>query len=196
MNKIIAPAIGITFLVQLAVFLIGLGNNVIISRLLGPETLGIFAIIIVIVEIVFRIVNPGLDTSAIYFISSKRFEFKEYISTYLINSIVIIVLGIFIIFILNQVGSVTLFSEVIIFNFISDFFTVIIFYFAAFLIYEFGVKIPLGLEKYNEYNKIQLLKPIVLFILLIISALMFTVQLDSVIVLVGISFLVPALMYW
>jgi len=196
MNKIIAPAIGITFLVQLAVFLIGLGNNVIISRLLGPETLGIFAIIIVIVEIVFRIVNPGLDTSAIYFISSKRFEFKEYISTYLINSIVIIVLGIFIIFILNQVGSVTLFSEVIIFNFISDFFTVIIFYFAAFLIYEFGVKIPLGLEKYNEYNKIQLLKPIVLFILLIISALMFTLQLDSVIVLVGISFLIPALMYW
>jgi len=196
MNKIIAPAIGITFLVQLAVFLIGLGNNVIISRLLGPETLGIFAIIIVIVEIVFRIVNPGLDTSAIYFISKKQFELKEYTGTYLINTLIIIVLGILILLLLNQVGSVTLFSEVINFNFISDFFTVIVFYFAAFLIYEFGVKIPLGLEKYNEYNKIQLLKPIILFILLIISALMFTLQLDSVIVLVGISFLVPALLYW
>ncbi len=94
MNKIIAPAIGITFLVQLIVFLIGIGNNVIISRFLGPESLGIFAIIIVIVELVFRIVNPGIDTSAIYFISNKRFEFKEYISTYLINAIIIIVLGI------------------------------------------------------------------------------------------------------
>ncbi|HLG32331.1 MAG TPA: oligosaccharide flippase family protein [Ignavibacteriaceae bacterium] len=196
MNKIIAPAIGITFLVQLVVFLIGLGNNVIISRLLGPESLGIFAIIIVVVELVFRIVNPGIDTSAIYFISNKRFEFKEYVSTYLINIIVIIGSGILILLLLNQIESVILFSEVINFNFISDFFAVIVFYFAAFLLYEFGVKIPLGLEKYNEYNKIQLLKPIILFTLLIISSLMFTVELGSVIVLVSISFIIPALLYW
>lgn len=195
MSKI-ASAIGITFLVQLAVFLIGLGNNVIISRLLGPESLGIFAIIIVIVEIVFRIVNPGLDTSAIYFISNKRFEFSEYISTYLINAFVIIVSGIFILFILHQIGSVTLFSEVINFNFILGFFEVIVFYFAAFLLYEFGVKIPLGLEKYNEYNKIQLLKPIILFVLLIFSSLIFKIQLELVFVLVSISFLIPALLYW
>jgi hypothetical protein len=170
MNKIIAPAIGITFLVQLVVFLIGIGNNVIISRFLGPESLGIFAIIIVIVELVFRIVNPGIDTSAIYFISNKRFEFKEYISTYLINAIIIIVLGILVLFLLNQIGSVTLFSEVINFNFLEDFFSVTVFYFTAFLLYEFGVKIPLGLEKYNEYNKTQLLKPIIIFSLLIISS--------------------------
>jgi len=196
MNKIIAPAIGITFLVQLVVFLIGIGNNVIISRLLGPESLGIFAIIIVIVELVFRIVNPGIDTSAIYFISNKRFEFKEYISTYLINAIIIIVLGILILLLLNQIGSVTLFSETVNLNFIADFFTVIVFYFITFLFYEFGVKIPLGLERFNEYNKIQLIKPIILFALLLVSSFMFTINLDSVLLIVSLSFIIPGLFYW
>lgn len=196
MNKIIAPAIGITFLVQLIVFLIGIGNNVIISRLLGPESLGIFAIIIVIVELVFRIVNPGIDTSAIYFISNKRFVFKEYISTYLINTIIIIVIGILILVLLNQIGSVKLFSATVNFNFVADFFTVIVFYFIAFLFYEFGVKIPLGLERFNEYNKIQLLKPIILFALLIISSFTFTINLYSVLLVVGLSFIIPGLLYW
>ncbi len=196
MSKIIAPAIGITFLVQLVVFLFGLGNNVIISRLLGPESLGIFATIIVIVEIVFRIVNPGLDTSAIYFISNKRFDFSEYTGTYLINTFVIIVLGLFILFILQQIETFNLLSEAINLNFLSSNFAVIVFYFLAFLLYEFGVKIPLGLQKYSSYNKIQILKPIILFTLLVISYLIFTVQLRSVLVVVGVSFFIPALLYW
>lgn len=196
MKKIIAPTIGITFLVQLAVFLISTGNNVIISRILGPESLGTLAMIIVIVEVVFRIVNPGIDTSAIYFISNKRFDFKEYISTYFINAIIIIILGICVLFLLNQIGSISIFSESINFNFINDFFTLIVFYFFAFLVYEFGVKLPLGLERFNEYNKIQLLKPIILFVLLVVSFLVFTLNLNTVIIMVGISFLIPAFLYW
>ena len=196
MSKIIAPAIGITFLVQLVVFLFGLGNNVIISRLLGPESLGIFATIIVIVEIVFRIVNPGLDTSAIYFISNKRFDFSEYTGTYLINTFVIIVLGLFILFILQQIETFNLLSEAINLNFLSSNFAVIVFYFLAFLLYEFSVKIPLGLQKYSSYNKIQILKPIILFTLLVISYLIFNVQLRLVLILVGVSFFIPALLYW
>ena len=86
MSKVLAPIIGVTFIVQLLAFFIGVGNNVLLSRLLGPETLGIFASVIVIIELVYKIVNPGLDTSAIYFISNKRFNFKEYVSTYLVNS--------------------------------------------------------------------------------------------------------------
>ena len=196
MKKIIAPTIGITFLVQLAAFLIGTGNNVIISRLLGPESLGTFAIIIVMVEVVFRLVNPGIDIAAIYFISNKRFESKEYISTYFINSIIIIVLGLLVIFLFNQMGSLTIFSKLINFNFVKDFFPAIAFYFIAFLFYEFSVKLPLGLEKYNEYNKIQLFKPIILFVLLIVSSLMYTINLNSIILVVSISFMIPALLYW
>jgi len=195
-KKIIAPTIGITFLVQLVVFLIGTGNNVIISRLLGPEYLGILAIIIVTVEIVYRLVNPGMDISAIYFISNKRFEFKEYVNTYFINSVFIIAVGILILFLLSQIGSITIFSSVIKLNFLNDFFLLIVFYFIAFLLFDFGVKLPLGLEKFNEYNKIQLFKPIILFVLLVVSSFLFKTNLSEVVLIISVSFIIPAFFYW
>ncbi len=196
MKKIIAPTIGITFLVQLIVFLIGTGNNIIISRLLGPESLGTLAVIIVMVELIFKVINPGLDTSSIYFISNKRFEFKDYVSTYFINSVAIICLGILVLVLLSQIRIIEIFSRSINLNFISSLIVPISFYFIGYLFYEFGVKIPLGLEKYTVYNKIQLLKPVLLFILLVISYLNFTTSLNTVIFLVSISFIIPALFYW
>ena len=196
MKKIIAPTIGITFLVQLVVFLIGIGNNVIISRLLGPENLGILAIIVVTVEIVYRLINPGMDISAIYFISNKRFEFKEYVSTYFINSIFIIAVGILILFLLSQIGSITILSNEIKLNFLNDLFLLIVFYFIAFLLFDFSVKIPLGLEKFSEYNKIQLFKPIILFVLLVVSTFIFTTNLNEVVFFISVSFIIPAFFYW
>src|SRR3970040_3154668 len=98
MSRVLAPVIGITFLVQLVAFFIGLGNNVILSRWLGPEMLGVFASVIVIIELVFKIVNPGLDTAAIYFISSKRFEFYKYVNTYSVNCFVVFLLGTVVLF--------------------------------------------------------------------------------------------------
>ena len=196
MKKIIAPTIGITFLVQLVVFLIGIGNNVIISRLLGPENLGILAIIVVTVEIVYRLINPGMDISAIYFISNKRFEFKEYVSTYFINSIFIIAVGILILFLLSQIGSITILSNEIKLNFLNDLFLLIAFYFIAFLLFDFSVKIPLGLEKFSEYNKIQLFKPIILFVLLVVSTFIFTTNINEVVFFISVSFIIPAFFYW
>ena len=167
MSKVLAPVIGITFLIQLIAFFIGVGNNVILSRWLGPETLGIFASIIVAVELVYRIVNPGLDSSAIYFISNKRFHFKNYASTYFINGFIIFLLGIFILFILPDIKILASLYSAVNLNLISENFAGIAFYFFAFLLHEFGVKIPLGLQKFKSYNKIQLVRPIILFILLI-----------------------------
>ena len=196
MRKEIAPIIGITFLVQLVVFLIGTGNNVIISRLLGPENLGTLAIIIVLVEVVFKVANQGIDTSAIYFISNKRFELKDFINTYFVNSILVIGLGICLLALVNQIGVVTVFSKSVNLNFLNDFFVPIVLYFFSFLIYEFGIKLPLGLEKYSEYNKIQLYKPIILFLLLISSSFLLKFNLSSVLIMLSISFLVPALFSW
>ena len=44
MSKLLAPVIGFTFLVQLIAFIIGVGNNVILSRWLGPEAVSVFAV--------------------------------------------------------------------------------------------------------------------------------------------------------
>ncbi len=196
MNRALAPVIGITFLVQLIAFFIGVGNNVILSRWLGPGTLGIFASIIVIIELVYKIVNPGLDTSAIYFISNKRFNFKNYVSTYFINGFVVFLLGLLLLFILPNIKILASVSNTVNLHLISENFIGIAFYFFAFLQYEFGIKIPLGLLQFKSYNKIQLVRPIMLFILLICCSIIFKVNLNLVLILVGVSFLVPALFYW
>ena len=196
MKKILALTIGITFLVQIVVFLIGTANNVIISRLLGPESLGTFAVIIVLVEVIFKIVNPGIDTSAIYFISKKWFEFKEYVNTYFINSIGIIGLGIGLLLLINQVNDISIFSKTINLSFLDEFLGQITLYFFAFIFYEFGIKLPLGLEKFSDYNKIQLFKPIILFLLLITFSFFIEIKLNTVLILLSISFLFPAFFSW
>ncbi len=196
MSKVLAPIIGVTFIVQLLAFFIGVGNNVLLSRLLGPETLGIFASVIVIIELVYKIVNPGLDTSAIYFISNKRFNFKEYVSTYLLNSSVIILLGICLLFILPNIKILLSFFESINLNVFSENFGGIAFYFLAFLFYEFGIKVPLGLLQFKSYNKIQFLKPVILFILLVSCFIFLKANLNLILIIVGSSFFIPALFYW
>jgi O-antigen/teichoic acid export membrane protein len=195
MNSL-ARVIGFTFFVQLIAFFIGVGNNVILSRWLGPESLGIFASIIVIIELVYKMVNPGLDTSAIYFISNKRFHFKNYVSTYSINGFIVFLLGIFLLFIIPHIKILSSFSENVNLKVFSENFIAIAFYFFSFLLYEFGLKVPLGLQQFKSYNKIQIIKPIILFILLIGCSFYLNANLNIVLILVGASFLIPAFFYW
>ena len=75
-------------------------------------------------------------------------------------------------------------------------FLLIVFYFIAFLLFDFSVKIPLGLEKFSEYNKIQLFKPIILFVLLGVSTFIFTTNLNEVVFFISVSFVIPAFFYW
>lgn len=196
MSKVLAPIIGITFLAQVIVFFIGVGNNIILSRWLGPENLGIVASILVLIEFVYRIVNPGLDTSAIYFISNKKFNFNLYTSTYIINGFIIVILGIIILFLLPSIKSLFAFFKLMNLTAFSKNFIVAAFYFFAFLLYEFGSKVPLGLQQFKSYNKIQISRPVILFILLIICSFYFSANFKIVFILLGSSFFIPALFYW
>ncbi|RPI72391.1 MAG: hypothetical protein EHM47_08365, partial [Ignavibacteriales bacterium] len=191
----LASIIGITFFIQLIVFFIGVGNNVILSRWLGPEMLGVYASVIVMIELVYKIVNPGLDTSAIYFISNRRFDFKQYAGTFFINALIIVALGIIVLSFLPKINFI---SSLLATN-LSEISRNIIaasFYFFAFLMYEYGVKIPLGLQQFKPYNKIQVVKPVLLFIFLIGVSILFNPDINAVLILVGISFLIPAILYW
>jgi O-antigen/teichoic acid export membrane protein len=78
----------------------------------------------------------------------------------------------------------------------SENFIAIAFYFFSFLLYEFGLKVPLGLQQFKSYNKIQIIKPIILFILLIGCSFYLNANLNIVLILVGASFLIPAFFYW
>jgi O-antigen/teichoic acid export membrane protein len=191
----LAPIIGITFFIQLIVFFVGVGNNVILSRWLGPEMLGVYVSVIVIIELVYKLVNPGLDASAIYFISNRRFDFKKYAGTFFTNAIIVVLFGILL---LSIIPGINFFSSLIKTNLneISESFYAAFFYFFAFLMYEYGMKVPLGLQQFKFYNKVQVVKPILLFILLIIVSILFYPDISIVLILAGISFLIPAIVYW
>ena len=78
----------------------------------------------------------------------------------------------------------------------SENFGGIAFYFLAFLFYEFGIKVPLGLLQFKSYNKIQFLKPVILFILLVSCFIFLKANLNLILIIVGSSFFIPALFYW
>jgi O-antigen/teichoic acid export membrane protein len=54
----------------------------------------------------------------------------------------------------------------------------------------------LGLQQFKSYYKIQIVKPIIFFILLVGSPIIFNASINIVLILVGFSFLIPALFYW
>jgi O-antigen/teichoic acid export membrane protein len=58
------------------------------------------------------------------------------------------------------------------------------------------VKIPLGLQQFKSYNKIQILKPVFLFLLLTGFSAFYEADLNIILVLVGASFFLPAIFYW
>ncbi len=196
MTKALAPIIGVTFFIQIIIFLLGLTNSIILSRWLGPEMFGVLATVIVLVEVIYKAVNPGLDTSALYFISNKRFPIKKYLGNYFLSSLGIFIIAALIITLVSQVESFPFLINVIDINLISSDFWVIIIYFLAFQFYEYGIKIPLGLQKFTRFNLLQALKPAILFILLILCSTLFDVRLWLVLLLISISWMIPAVVIW
>jgi len=196
MTRALTPIIGFTFLVQIVIFLVGITNYVILSRWLGAEMFGVLATVVVLIEIVYKIVNPGIETSALYFISNKRFPVKIFLGNYIIVAVVITIVSVLIFVLISHAKSISFLSSIIDINLISNNFWAIIFYFLAFQFYEYGIKIPLGLQNFKRYNQLQVLKPVILFILLIFCSTLFTVDLWLVIFLIGVSWIIPAAIIW
>ena len=196
MTKPISHIIGITFIIQLLVFLLGITNNIILSRWMGPELLGMLATAIVMVEIVSKVVNPGFDTSAIYFISNNRYHVKKFLGNYFLNSIAVFFAGAVLLFVLLQMNVVELLTNGINSKVFSSGLLALIFYYFAFLIYEFGIKIPLGLQEFKKFNQYQVIKPVLLFISLLILSNLIEVQFNLVLYIIGLSWIIPAFIIW
>ncbi|MEE9448700.1 MAG: polysaccharide biosynthesis C-terminal domain-containing protein [Ignavibacteriaceae bacterium] len=196
MTKPISRIIGITFVIQLIVFLLGITNNIILSRWLGPELLGLLATAVVMVEIVYKVVNPGLDTSAIYFISNNRFPVKKFVGSYFFNSIIVFLAGAALLFILVRNNAIEPLISGINSDLLSSGLWALIVYYFAFLTYEFGIKICLGLQEFKKFNQYQVVKPIILFIVLLVFSNLVEAQLYLVLFIIGLSWLVPAFIIW
>ncbi len=196
MTKPLFRIIGFTFVIQIVIFILGITNNIILSRWLGVEMLGVLATIVVIIEIVFKVVNPGLDTSAIFFISNNRFPIKKFVGSYFFNLIAVFLAGVIIIILLIQGDIVAQLVRGINSELITASLWSLIIYYFAFQAYEFGIKIPLGLQEFKKFNQIQVLKPAILFILLLIFSNLLEVRLNLVLVIIGVSWIIPAVIVW
>lgn len=63
MGRPLTKIIGLTFLVQVVVFSIGIVNNALLSRWLGPATLGTVVLLFQISEFIYKFTNLGLESS-------------------------------------------------------------------------------------------------------------------------------------
>lgn len=196
MTRSLTPIIGITILAQLFIFLLGLSNNVILSRWLGPEMLGVLATIIVLIEIIFKIANPGIDSSAIYFISNKRFPFNKFIGNYILNGFVIFLFGVMLLIMLLQSKILYILSDKIDIQVIVENYWGLILFLFAFQFYEFGTKITLGLQRFSRFNKAQMIKSAILFLLLIGCYFLFRAELWLVLVVYSLSWIIPSIFLW
>lgn len=196
MTRPLSRIIGITFSIQLFIFIFGVANYVILSRWLGPEMLGLIATAAVIIDIIFKVANLGLDTSAVYFISNNRFPVKKYIGNYFFNAAVVFFAGVILLTLLIHSDNIVKLTYGINSDLISKGLSALVVYYFAFLMYEFGMKIPLGLQEFKSFNQYQLVKPITLFALLILSSNLFDAQFNLVLFLIGISWLIPAAIIW
>lgn len=196
MTKPLSKIIGVTFIVQIIIFVFGIINNIILSRWLGAEMLGLLAIVVVLVEIVYKIANPGFEAATLYFLSNRKFSVNKIIGNYFFNLILIFLFGTIILLIIVSNNMLELVAnntnkELI----VAGLWAIIVYYF-AFHTFEFGNKIYLGLQDFKSFNQFQLIKPIVLFVLLMISYFLLRVELNLVLAIIAVSWLIPAIVIW
>jgi len=163
----------ITVLTEMLFFISGFVILIIISRVLGPEGKGIYALIVLIPGILLSFGSFGIESANVFLSGKKDNEINDIVS----NSIVLaIFLGILIITVFGAVSHFSFFN-----NFISLNKIPIIYLWAAVLLIPFLLflnffrNIIRGTERITQYNVSRLLDN--LFQLLIICILVFFLDL-------------------
>ncbi|UCF79702.1 MAG: hypothetical protein JSW03_05540, partial [Candidatus Eiseniibacteriota bacterium] len=196
MNNSLLPIIGLTFLAQVATFVLGLTNNILLSRWLGPEMLGILATILVVVEAVNRFTNPGMDISALYFLSNQQYPRPRTIGNLLVNGILISIIGGLCIFLLVSTEFLmSLFRTRELGRAFTEHWLIILVLF-TFMTYEFGSKISLGLQLFNRYNRLVILRPALLLVFLAALFVAERITLSTILGAFALSWLVPGAVHW
>lgn len=188
--------IGITFVVQLLTFAMTVANNVLAARWLGPAAFGVMVTILLLPEIINKCTNMGLETSILYYIGNRRFPEKRFLSTTIINGIVLYLLGVLAIiaFILAD-GHQLLFSTAE-FALAGDGLWWSIYLLFAAILHEYGGNIWLGRQQFNRYNGNILFRPLIYFLLLLGFYLTNTLTVAAALFTFATSWLLPGIYIW
>jgi len=196
MARKLTRIIGITFGVQIAVFSFGLVNNILLSRWLGPEPLGKVAILFLIAELIYKVTNMGLETSTSYYISNRKIPFQVIIGNISVLIIGVIALSVLFSKLVFQSGFVQLFinHQVTAPALPGYGWTVLLI--LGYLSYDYGTKILLGRQEFIQYNKMQFIRPILLFVLLVSTYLFGYLTLIMVLFIYSLSWMIPGILMW
>jgi O-antigen/teichoic acid export membrane protein len=196
MNKNISKIIGLTFIVQVAVYGIGIVNNALMSRWLGPAVLGIVVLLLQISELIYKFTNLGLDSSLLYFLSNKKYDKEKILGTSLTNAFFIIIISAFITFLFFYSGVIFLFFSESANTIHFDKIWWCIFLIVAYLSFEYGTKILLGLQQFLMYNRYFPMRPVVLLVLLLLVHYFWKLDTEYALLVLGLSWIIPALFMW
>lgn len=94
MSTSLRHIIGATFVTQVAAFLMTVGGQVLAARWLGPLQFGVMATLLMFADAVNKFTNFGLETSILYFVSNRRYPFRRFIGTNIINGLVLYGVGV------------------------------------------------------------------------------------------------------
>lgn len=144
-----------TILTQSAIFLVGIGNSVIIARVLQPEGRGVYALVAFFPAMLMYFCNVGIGFSTVYYIANRKYYpgvvFGNGILFASMHSVVALVIGI---------SSVYFFSASLFSGVDSQFLFMALILAPGQIFLSFLALVLLGLQDIRDYNFFQLAKPV------------------------------------
>ena len=196
MSTSLRHIIGATFATQVAAFLITVGGQVLAARWLGPLQFGVMATLLMFADAVNKFTNFGLETSILYFVSNRRYPFRRFIGTNIINGLVLYGMGVLVILSFMYAGGMSLLfrpEEAVLGK--AGLWWGIYLLFAA-IVHEYGGNIWLGLQQFRRYNGNILTRPVIYVALLLLVYVQGALDVNAALAIYGTSWLLPGLYIW
>ncbi|RMF60945.1 MAG: hypothetical protein D6748_02885 [Calditrichaeota bacterium] len=192
----IKKAIGQTFITQLAIFLLVLLNNVLLSRWLGPALFGAMATILILTDAVNKLTNLGQETALLYLISGRKHPFPKLMGTFFVHGLVVFLLGTGVIVVLIVTGSLKLVFDPQEIQLISTAVWWSIPLFFANLVHDYGSKIWLGQQKFSRYNANLFFRPLIYLSILFFLYISKQLTVSTAIAGMTVSWFLPGIYIW
>ena len=165
----------ITFLTRILSLIIGLATSIIIARILGPNGKGIYSLVILLPTLIVNFTNIGIGPATVYYIGKGKYPYKEIFGNNVIMSLIVGGFSIFIGLI------IIIFSQDLFFSGISRHYLLFSLTLIPFsLFFAYTNSILLGLQRFKDYNLFSFIKTIFFLIMVVITLLIFKMNVFGV----------------
>jgi len=155
-----------TIITQALQIFLSIGISIIIARTLGPEKMGVYAIIILLPTILITFTKFGIDSATVFYVGKKKYSPRVIFGNNIITSLLISTFAIII-----GLAVILFFGNKVFPDIKKEYLLLSLSLIPFNLFFAFTINIFLGLQKIKKYNFIQLLHTFI-FLLLIATLLL------------------------